>query len=291
MMNQPLPSDPTADRALIEVEGPDAGAFLNSLLTQGVGADAGAGGQTGALYGAFLSPQGKVLFDLFVLSRGPQAFWLDVAADRADLALARLKPFKLGRKVALAPLPAWFGRWVEGQGDDCACGACLSVVDPRSPAAPLGRRRYGTIGCAVGAAVSQGARLSAGVPDLSVDCGVEEMFALEGLLQELGGVDFHKGCFPGQENVSRMKRRATTRKKLCRVRFEGAPAQFGSVITAGGAELGVLRTATSGVGLGYIRLDRAREALAAGETLTCAGKPIHLDAPDWLIWPAQGEES
>src|ERR1700745_528721 len=99
--------------------------------------------------------------------------------------------------------------------------------------------------------------IAAGVPDLGKDIAPEELFAGEALLEELSGVDFQKGCFVGQENVSRMKRRATTRRKLCRIAFDGARIESGTPIFAGDAEIGSVRATASMQGFALVRLDRA----------------------------------
>jgi tRNA-modifying protein YgfZ len=111
------------------------------------------------------------------------------------------------------------------------------------------------------------------------------------LLDELHGVDFHKGCFPGQENVSRMKRRATTRKKFCRIAFDGAAPAPGAMITAGAAELGTVRASLPSCALALIRLDRALEAGNKGVSLMAGELPVRLDPPDWLILPASEGEA
>ena len=125
-------------------------------------------------------------------------------------------------------------------------------------------------------------RVALGVPDLARDAEPEELFALEGLLEELNGVDFQKGCFVGQENVSRMKRRATTRKKFCPVVFDGDPPAHGTPVSAGPADLGAIRTGAAGRAIALLRLDRA---LAAEGSLMADGKPVRLDPPPWLILP------
>ncbi|UPT64352.1 MAG: hypothetical protein M0D54_07415 [Hyphomonadaceae bacterium JAD_PAG50586_4] len=142
--------------------------------------------------------------------------------------------------------------------------------------------RQGISAIVDGAAAFKAKRIALGVPDLARDAGADEVFALEALLDELNGVAFNKGCFVGQENVSRMKRRATTRKKFCAIVFEGKAPAFGTPVLAGAAELGSVRTGADGRALALLRLDRA---LAAEAPLTAGGKEIRLDPPDWLLLP------
>src|SRR5690606_32158292 len=119
------------------------------------------------------------------------------------------------------------------------------------------------------------------------DAAPEEVFALEALLEELNGVDFKKGCFIGQENVSRMKRRATTRRKFCPIAFDGEAIPYGATVRAGEAEIGAVRSGGAGRAIALLRLDRALEALDAGAPLSAAGRSIRLDPPPWLTLPAR----
>jgi folate-binding protein YgfZ len=128
-------------------------------------------------------------------------------------------------------------------------------------------------------------RIRLGAPDIARDAEAEEVFAGEALLEELNGVAFDKGCFVGQENVSRMKRRATTRKKFCPIAFEGAPIAYGTPVLVGEAEIGSVRTGVEGRAIALLRLDRAIDAVAASKPLTAAGREIRLDPPPWLILP------
>ena len=132
-------------------------------------------------------------------------------------------------------------------------------------------------------------RITVGAPDLSRDAQPEEVFALEALLEELNGVDFQKGCFVGQENVSRMKRRGTTRRKFCPVVFDGEPPTYGTPVRAGEAELGSIRTGVSGRAISLLRLDRALAAMEKGQQLTAGDKSVRLDPPDWLLLPARDD--
>jgi folate-binding Fe-S cluster repair protein YgfZ len=109
--------------------------------------------------------------------------------------------------------------------------------------------------------------------------------ALEALFEELHGVDFQKGCFVGQENVSRMKRRATTRKKFCPIVFDGAALAPGAPIRAGDAELGTVRSSIDGRALALLRLDRALEFAHKGVALCAGDTLVRLAPPDWLILP------
>src|ERR1700691_1116038 len=88
-------------RALVSVAGPDWRTFLQGLLSQDVETL-----KPGALrFGALLNPQGKLLFDLFILG-GEDGCWLDVAADRREALVQRLSIYRLRAKVEIAAAAA-----------------------------------------------------------------------------------------------------------------------------------------------------------------------------------------
>ena len=256
------------NRALIRVAGPDARAFLDNLLTQSLsGLDA-----AGVLYGALLTPQGKVLADMAIWA-DDDGVVLDLDPARADDIRRRLTMYKLRANVSIEA-DTRSVLWSTQDFD----GAC---ADPRLAA--LGWRKLSGESATSGDDTYDAHRLALGVPDLARDALPDEVFGLEALLEELNGVDFKKGCFVGQENVSRMKRRATTRKKFCPIVFEGAAPSYGAIISAGAAELGFVRTGTDGRAIALLRLDRA---LAATEPLMAEGRLVRLAPPDWLALPA-----
>jgi tRNA-modifying protein YgfZ len=261
------------DQALIRVSGPDAVTFLDNLLTQNVPRLA----QARMLYGALLSPQGKVITDMTLWDDGG-AIILETHASRAPDLLRRLTMYKLRSQVTLEDITASHEvLWSDVAFENAAPDSRLPALGWRALAA-----RSET---AHGDDAYDAHRLAFGAPDLARDAGIEEVFAGEALLEEFNGVDFQKGCFVGQENVSRMKRRATTRRKFCPVVFEGPPPAPGAPVTAGAAELGQIRTGRDGRAIALLRLDRALKAQHDGVEITAEGREMRLDPPSWLILP------
>jgi folate-binding protein YgfZ len=250
----------SSSRTVLSLTGADAQALLNDVVTNTIPDPAGGA----ATYAALLTPQGKVLADFFVLGVRAATFYLDVRAPFADALVQRLRLYILRRQVMIAPVPN---------------APAIAYADPRLPDLPpriLGQE-----------SMDKRTRIGLALPDLAVDSTPEEVFALEALLDELHGVDFQKGCFVGQENVSRMKRRATTRRKFCRIVFDGPAIPFGAPILAGEAAIGAVRSCVAGTGLALLRLDRAREAQNAGQALMADVRAITLDPPDWLLFPTE----
>lgn len=269
-------------RALVHISGPDAVTFLDGLLTQDVTKLAA----SRALYAALLTPQGKVVSDMLLWADNACGVLIEIDQTRAEDIKRRLTMYKLRAKVEIRDVSderatVWSAASFDG-----------ALTDPRSPL--LGWRKLAPRAEAAnlpdGEAAHANHRLAFGAPDLATDANPEEVFALEALLDELNGVDFHKGCFVGQENVSRMKRRATTRKKFCPIAFEGEAMAPGSPVLAGEIEIGSVRTGAPGRALALLRLDRALEAVAAGRQLNASRREIRLDPPPWLLLPQRDGE-
>jgi tRNA-modifying protein YgfZ len=270
------------ERSVLRVAGEEAGAFLDALVTN----DVSRATVDAPVYAGLLSPQGKVIADFIAFRAADGALLLDVAASRADALRQRLVLYRLRRRIEIDDVSGALRVLVR---DDAAPGW---IADPRRPDASLGYRRLVDTAPAAVAPIAdyEAMRIRAGVPDLAVDAEPEDVFALECLFEEFDGVDFQKGCFIGQENVSRMKRRATTRRKFCRVVFDGSAPPFGAEITAGPASIGTVRSGVDGCAIAFMRLDRALEAGKTAHDLVADGKVLHLDPPAWLIMPARGDD-
>ena len=262
------------DTSLIRVSGPDARPFLHNLLTQNIETL----GASDVRYSGLLSPQGKVLADMLVWGDGESVI-VEAASCRGEDLLRCLRMYKLRAQVSVDPVEDRFSLFSPDNFDG-------AKVDPRLPDGSLGYRALGaTRAVEDGGQTYFDLRMRAGVPALAVDSEPDEVFALEALFDELNGVDFQKGCFIGQENVSRMKRRATTRKKFCRIASDGPPLPQGASVRAGEADLGTVRASTDGAALALLRLDRALAAVAKGVALEVDGRSVRLDPPAWLLLP------
>ncbi|WP_342162236.1 folate-binding protein [Methylobacterium sp. SD21] len=275
------------DRALVTVTGPEATSLLQGVLTCNV--ETLSEGE--ARLGALLTPQGKILFD-FLISRLPDGFRLDVATDKAADLAKRLGLYKLRAQVEIAADPtvavaaAWAGATTTAE--------TATVADNRHP--DLGQRLYAAEG-AFSADASEddyhAHRIGLAVPEGGRDYAYGDAFPHEALMDQLGGVDFRKGCYVGQEVVSRMQHRGTARTRLLAAEFaEGAPAP-GSEIQAGQKVLGRTGSVAGSRGLALVRLDRLGDALAAGEILRADGKRLAVGRPGYATFamPDAGGEA
>ncbi len=241
-------------RRILQISGEERVKFLQGLVTNDVRNLA----ETQILYAALLTPQGKYLADFFLVER-PEAIFLDVDATLADGLLQRLKMYKLRSKVEIVASEVRVSRGI-GPAPEGA------LSDPRLP--ELGWRLYGD---AQHSNNSDGdnsewdaLRVAHVVPQTAIELN-SDTFILEAGFERLNGVDFRKGCYVGQEVTARMKHKTELKKGLVQVEIDGA-APVGSVINSdAGRPAGTLFTQANGRALAYLRFDRAREPMRAGE--------------------------
>ena len=248
-------------RALVRISGPDWRSFLQGLLTQDVETLA----EHEARFAALLTPQGKLLFDLFVVGTSDGAL-LGVAADRRDALIQKLAVYRLRSRVEIAADDgAVFASWEQSMAD--------GVIDPRLPV--LGWRLYGgDVGTTASEDDYQAFRLAQGVPDPAADAVPDKTYPIEANFDLLNGIDFAKGCFVGQETTSRMKRRGVIKNRMFALTFEGPAPAFGAEILAGELRAGEVLTGRVGGAMALVRLDRVE-----GGDLTVDGRPVGIAPP------------
>jgi folate-binding protein YgfZ len=264
------------DCTVVAVSGPDALPFLQGILTCNV--ETLPEGE--ARLGALLTPQGKIQFD-FLVSRSDEGFRLDVAAERVADLVKRLGLYRLRAKVTVAADPT-LGVAAAWDGAETAAET-VRVRDGRLPA--LGERLYFAEG-AFSADATEDAyhahRIGLGVPEGGRDFTFGDAFPHEALMDQLGGVDFKKGCYVGQEVVSRMQHRGTARTRILPIVYRDGPApEPGTEVIAGARSLGVTGSAAGDRGLATIRLDRLGDALAIGEPVRAGGTIAAVAKPDF----------
>ncbi len=268
-----------AARAIIEVTGSEARAFLHSLVTN----DVAALREGQAQWAGLLTPQGKILFDFFILARPGETFWLDVSAAAAEDLTRRMGLYRLRRDVRITPRPDLA---VAAGGVD---GAVAAFADPRLPA--FGTRAVLTAQDAArldaDASAHHAARIAAGLPDSDADIGSGRLFPHEANFDQLNGVSFTKGCYIGQEVVSRMHHKGLARNRLVPV-IADAPLKTGARIMAGEKPLGEIFSTADKRAIALVRLDRAASAIEAGIPLLADGVPVRLVRPSWAGFDVPG---
>lgn len=258
------------DRAVIAVTGADSHTFLQRVLTQGPeGVATGA-----AMFSALLTPQGKVLADLFIFDDGEGGLLFDVPASEAD---ALLKRFTLYRMRADARIEARedlsviaaAGELVE----ELRTVALSAAPDPRN--AQIGWRGIAPAGGpATDLSAYHLARIKAGAPDMGGDYGPGDVFSTDVNHDRLSGINYKKGCFVGQEVASRMHRKGGVRKRTVRLKADGMNA--GDEVKIGETVLGQITSTADDHALARLRVDRLAEGLDAGGAVSVNDAPVTL---------------
>ena len=284
------------ERGVVKVAGDDARHFLNGLATNDIGKVAPGAPR----FAALLTPQGKIVVD-FIVTKAPAedggGFFLDCPRALAPTLVDKLKFYKLRAKVTIEDLSDVLGVMAVWGGSPADSDYGLSYADPRLAA--LGQRIILPPQQAAEAAADLGAelvapevydahRIALGVPRGGNDFSYGDTFPHEADMDQLAGVDFDKGCYIGQEVVSRVEHRNSARNRVVPIAFEHAPLA-GLPVTAGDKPLGMMGSAHDGRGLALLRLDRVADALASATPLTAGGVNIRLVKPAWatFAWPGE----
>lgn len=267
-----------SDRGVLRVIGADAHKFLQGVITNNLDKT----NDGAAIHTGLLSPQGKILFDFFVMADG-DGFLIDGPKGVLTELAKRLGFYRLRAQVDIAEEPRYRVAAVWGGTPSLPDGA-VAFADPRL--AELGLRVLlpeGTAGAGLSCAETgedayHARRIALGVPEGGRDYVFGDTFPHEALFDQLHGVDFKKGCFVGQEVVSRMEHRGSTRKRVVPVEGD-APLKSGEEIKAGDLPLGTIGSVNGVHGLALLRLDRAEDATAKGKTLKAGDVTLALHRP------------
>ena len=276
------------DRGVVRVDGEDAEKLLQGIITSDMDLLA----RQPTVHAGLLTPQSKILFEFFVVRSG-DGFLLETAKDQVAGLAKRLALYKLRAKVDIGEASAEYGVMAVWGGCPQSPGGTertVSFSDPRLP--ELGLRvlaeaqfatdiAAATNGMDVDAHDYHAHRISLGVPEGGKDYALGDTFPHEANFDLLNGVSFSKGCFVGQEVVSRMQNRGTARKRI--VIVEGDKAlEAGSEIVAGPATIGTIGSVAGNRALALVRLDRADEMQRKGEQITAAGAALAIRLPAYM---------
>jgi len=283
-----MPSIQLNDRALIDVSGPDAEHFLQNILTTDL--DQLQHGQ--AKPGALLAPQGKILFDFLISRLGDDGFRLDCRADEADDFVRRLMLYRLRAKAEISRPEQPVIRVSWGNDSGRSQNESNRMVDTRFRLEPVFR----TYGAAVlpapplkgGGGTATDAytalRVANGVAESGADYQLGDVFPHDVLLDQTGGVGFSKGCYVGQEVVSRMQHRGTARRRVLLVEAADALPSPGTELTVDGRSVGALGSSAGNRGLAIARIDRVKTALDEGKAILAGDVPVSLSIPGWATF-------
>jgi len=291
------------DRALVRVSGPDARKLLQGIITNDL--DVIAPGK--ALFAGLLSPQGKILFEFFIANT-EDGFLLDVADDTVSDLIKRLTMYRLRANVTMEDESRSLqvhAAWGDGVSEKIESRNILCAFrDPRL--ADMGERHIYRRNVEDAIASPQQAesgaptidvvnnevnykdyhchRIALGIPEGGKDYKFSNSYPHEALYDHIQGLSFTKGCFIGQEVVSRMQHRNATKKRIVQVTANQTLPESGTEITAGPISLGVLGSSCGQAGLALIRTDRLAEVGNKDLTPTAEGVAVKFTKPDWATF-------
>ena len=271
-----MPFASLEDRAVIAVSGPDAEHFLQNILTTDLDTLAPDTAKPGAL----LSPQGKILFDFLISRDGENGFRLECRTDVAGDFLRRLMLYKLRAKVEIAKQDQAFVTIAWGADSTASQTDSTDISDTRFGQVTV-RRRYGAAPEGGDLAAWQALRIANGIAESGSDYQLGDAFPHDVLLDETGGVGFKKGCYVGQEVVSRMQHRGTARRRVLIVSADHALPSTGTELTVAGRPVGTLGSSQGTTGLAIARIDRVKAALDAGQPIMAGDVAVSLAIPIW----------
>lgn len=265
------------DRALISVSGQDAEHFLQNILTT----DLDALGAGEAKPGALLSPQGKILFDFLISRAGENGFRLECRTDIADDFVRRLLLYRLRAKAEIAKQDQALVTVAWGDDSTASLANSTSLADTRFREVEVRRTYEGAVQDSGDAGAWQALRIANGIAESGSDYQLGDAFPHDVLLDETGGVGFKKGCYVGQEVVSRMQHRGTARRRVLVATAEGSLPATGTELTVAGRPVGTLGSVSGGRGLAIARIDRVKAALDARDPIMAGDVPVTLAIPGW----------
>jgi folate-binding protein YgfZ len=284
------------DRGVVKIAGDDARKFLNGLITSDM--DKVKPGT--ARFAALLTPQGKIVADFIVAELEPAeggGFFLDCPRALAPTIVEKFNFYKLRAKIIVEDLSEMLGVMAIWENPGLSEYG-LAYPDPRLPV--LGTRVMLPPHLTEEAAADLAAepvttddyeahRIALGIPRGGMDFMYGAVFPHEADMDQLGGIDFEKGCYVGQEVVSRVEHRATARSRLVPIAYDDFAPEDGLPVMAGEKQVGTLGSTANKRGIAMLRLDRVADAIAAGTPLKAGGVTIRAVKPDWAKFPFPGE--
>jgi folate-binding protein YgfZ len=271
------------NRSFISIAGADAEDLLQGIVTTDLTLV-----QAGEAWpGALLTPQGKILFE-FLIGRTETGFVAETSAADADALIKRLTLYRLRARATF---------------EKSAIGEVTLVWDGTEPGAGLRDQRFARAGIALtrvsghggtdAASLYRTLRFANGISGGGEDGPLTDYFPHDLLMDKNGGLAFRKGCYIGQEVVSRMQHRGTARRRLVSVSADYALAGTGTPLIAGGREIGTLIAAEGNRGLAVVRTDKAGAAMAAGDTIMLGEQAAVATLPAWsgLDFPTEADEA
>lgn len=282
---------PLENRAVLEITGADRQEFLQGISSNDVSQVA----QDNAVYTCFLTPQGKFLYDMFLVAQDDDTWLADVEKDSLAALLAHMNKYKLRADVSFdveentIPYVFYGGAIPATLYDEATVYSDPRMAEigwrgyvPKNKRENLEEESLKVAGEFVGFDDYDSFRLSLGVPDGRRDITPEKMHLIEANMEQLSGVAFDKGCFTGQELTARVHNRGLVKKRLLPIRLDFPVAVGDTVTNLDGEAIGHVTSQNNRYAMAHVKLELARPVLAGADKAQIDGSDVELFKPDWL---------
>jgi len=226
------------NRGLISISGNDAKEYLQNIITN----DINKVSKTNSLFSALLSPQGKYLFEFFII-KSTNGYYLDCDNKATEELLINLSKYKLRSEIKIKDLSNEFvigiisldkfkeiQNFEKNKSNTIIYRETPIFIDSRKK--KLGARILSSLEKLYLTIKKLDLKIAdikiyhdlayhEGIPIKGLENLKEKLFGLEANFEELNGIDFQKGCYIGQENTARMKLKNKIRRRLLAVKSEG----------------------------------------------------------------------
>jgi len=218
-------------RGFIQVKGPETKEFLQNIVTN----DLNKVTDKSTIFSSILTPQGKYLFDFFILKL-KDSYLLECEKKSTAEIIKILNFYKLRSKIDFIDISEKYSALIISiekfkelnksslsKGLTSNYGDDLVYVDPRNE--KLGAKIISKLENVYLTIKKLNLKITdkekyyiksfkLGIPQIHLDKFKDKIFGIENNLDELNGIDFKKGCYVGQENTSRIKLRKKLRRRI-----------------------------------------------------------------------------
>lgn len=278
-----MPIEILNDRSVLAISGPDASTLLQGLVTANI--DKIADGVV--VPSALLTPQGKIAFDFLMGKQGEDGYFFDMRTALIADFQKRMTLYKLRADVSISSLEDWQPTAIWDEQTDVDG----SFIDSRFDSANAVHRTYQKLDVDMAQGSFTEIRIANFVAESYTDFQTNDVFPHDVYLDLNGGIDFKKGCYVGQEVVSRMQHRSSARKRIGLIQSDSAPLSSGQEITANGKPIGTIGSVFGNKGLSILRVDRYFDAISENQTVQADDVELNVSFPEWaasVIEPYKG---
>ena len=267
-----MPIEIFKDRSVLAITGSDAGNLLQGLVTANIDKIE----DNTVVPSALLTPQGKIAFD-FLMGKLDDGYFFDMRSALVDDFQKRMMLYKLRADVTIAPLEGWQPAAVWNETPNISC----AYRDERFKGDDDVARIYQSADFDIESGKFDDFRIKNFVAESDGDFEVNDVFPHDVYLDLNGGIDFKKGCYVGQEVVSRMQHRSSARKRIALIQSDGKALASGQDIIANGKPIGKMGTVSDHIGMAIIRVDRYFDAISANHPVQVGDTDVTVTFPDW----------